>query len=179
MVSAEDLEDNDDIFWGEGDDGSVEYTGNEGATRETTYNTYVLIAYSEESGFECMCAAEVSSAVAHFVREESTDLLLRILSYVRNKKMSISNADCVQLPQVAGVVGISNKEALIAFKTVVGPWSGNGKEMPSTEPTDALISAIARFGWTCAADPIKALTAKLLARKDLKTTDFLKAIDLY
>jgi hypothetical protein len=59
--------------------GSIEYTGNEGATRETTYSTYVMIVYSEGTGFERMCASEFSSAVSNVVHEESSDLLRSIL----------------------------------------------------------------------------------------------------
>lgn len=47
MIPADELEGGGDAFWGDGDEGNAEYTGNEGATRETTYSTYIMNAYSE------------------------------------------------------------------------------------------------------------------------------------
>lgn len=178
LVSSEDLEEDDGrAIWGEGDEGNVEYTGNEGATRETTYSMYLMIVFSEKSGFERMCASDFSSAVTHVVSEESAVMLRRMLSYVKTKKPSIKNADCIELLQAIRAIDISEQESLDAYQSVVGSLAVT--ELPSTELTEALISSAEHFGWTSASDPVKAYSAKLAARKDLNMADFLKVANCF
>jgi hypothetical protein len=49
VVNSEDVDIND--MWVE-DDSEIECTGNEGATRQTTYHTYMLVVFSKRSVFE-------------------------------------------------------------------------------------------------------------------------------
>ena len=178
LASSEDLEEDNGVgIWGEGESGSIEYTGNEGATRETTYSTYVMIVYSEETGFERMCASEFSSAVSNVIHEESSDLLHRILSFMKVKNPSISDRDAVRLIEAMGLICIDEKEALSGFNTIVSALSGGLNGTPSHQLTDALISSLERFGWTRCSDSIKTFATKLVARTDLNMVDFIKRVD--
>ena len=49
-------------MWGKGLSGEVEYTGNEGASRETTYHCCVMIIYRKEDELELRCQSNLHSA---------------------------------------------------------------------------------------------------------------------
>lgn len=125
-----------------------------------------------------MCAADFSSAVSHVLGEESPNLLRRMLSYLKDKKPSVSNSDCIKLFQAIDTIETTEEGKLAAFRTIVYALSRNGTALPSTELTDTLISFSKRFGWNCTANPIKAYVAKLRNRKELNIDSFIRVADL-
>ena len=82
-------------MWGSGHSSSVEYTGNEGATRETTYSTYIMVAFSKDGVFDNVCHSDFPHAI-RMVRGNPS-LLNRALEYMKRSKPSISSKDFVTL----------------------------------------------------------------------------------
>ena len=125
MVSADEIGEDESEFWGEGKSGSVEYTGNEGATRDTTYSTYILVVYSDEGSFDRKCANHFSSAVSDVLQEGHVAPLHRLLAYMKKKTPSITNNDCINLLKATNSIETSDSGKLTAIKTAVYALSQN------------------------------------------------------
>jgi hypothetical protein len=173
MVSADEMGEDESEFWGEGQSGSVEYTGNEGATRETTYSTYILVVCSDEGSFDRKCANHFSSAVSDVLREGHLAPLHRLLAYINKKTPSITNNDCISLLKATNSIETSESGKLNAIKTIVYAMSRNTTELPSTLLTDTLIAYAEQVGWSSIMDPMKAYATNLQNRKHLSTNNFI------
>jgi hypothetical protein len=86
--------DDEDDLWGEGNAGEVEYTGNEGAQRETTYKCCVLIAHRKMDGFEMLCETNIRIATDKIYNNNSgalaagadtCQMLARLISWVTKR----------------------------------------------------------------------------------------------
>lgn len=177
MLPLDEMGKDGEEFWGFGADGRIEYTGNEGVNRETTYSTYIMIVYSEESGFERMCATNFSYAVSHAVKEGRLDLFRRLLEYIDQKKkyppVSISNSECIKLLHAAGTLETTEIKKLAAFKIVVYALSRNRYAATSTEIADNLLSFVEQFGLACTIDPINAYATTLANQDTRNICDFI------
>lgn len=78
-------EDTCEEMWGDEVYGEVEYTGNEGASRETTYSTYLLVVFSNHGVFERLCNSNFNGAVNEVVKNPKNHLDT-ILSYIHQKQ---------------------------------------------------------------------------------------------
>ena len=166
LASEDDME----CMWGDGDSSAVEYTGNEGATRETTYKMYLLVVFSEEVAFECMCTSNISNAIADTVAHPTQ--LDRLLRYMDRKNPSIS---CKDLEDVFGLI---NFELLPIDKTSsrlksLLSWLSLDS-VPSIKLADTLKLFISLFGWSAPMEPIRDLLVNRLHRcKNLNCLQFL------
>jgi len=86
----------DEDFWQDLEYGEAfEYTEDEGATYETTYNTYALVAFSKSDFFERVCSSSFSDAMEQLQKDHS--LLPRMMRFLRQRKPNISSNHCLDL----------------------------------------------------------------------------------
>lgn len=139
--------------WGAGAEGEVEYTGNEGASRETTYEMYVMVVYSQDSIFERICKDSFQSAISQVVA--SPNLIARMLQHMKRHKPQISSKQCFQLlslqnidsldaPKLEIVLGCHPTstictELLDSFKKIVQHHNGWNE---TTKPIQSLMIQI-------------------------------------
>jgi hypothetical protein len=122
------LADEDEVkeMWGDGDSGSVEYTGNEGANRDTTYQTYFLLAYSSDAELELMCSNDLSRAVHIVSQQNEATKTARLLAYLARSGKSLSSLDCRRLlPLVLPPTNTPIPEQIQTLSAVLKAWNLN------------------------------------------------------
>ena len=77
-------------MWGDGDSGGVEYTGNEGASRETTYKICVLIAFPKAAELELLCESDLAAIVREVTTKGDGERYQRVLAYIGRNADSAS-----------------------------------------------------------------------------------------
>lgn len=82
-------------MWGNADYGAVEYTGNAGASRDTTYHSYILIVFMKAGTFERICKSNFNDAIK--IVTEDSKYISRAVEYISRAKPSISSEQFLQL----------------------------------------------------------------------------------
>jgi len=161
--------------WGEGVSGNIELTGNAGATRETTYNTYILTAFSKDSLFERIADAAFSTVVEQVI-ENPLHLMQRILRFMKNKKENLSSCYCLKLLSITDFDVLSTEATRDRLETIVGCLSSS--EVPTPQLANALVSLVEHYGWTAVTEPIRTLLrTRLRFCKTLLVCKFLERAD--
>ena len=134
------LTENRDGIWGEGDVGAVQYTGNEGTTRDTTYSACVLIAYSKDGVFERLCRTNFPKAMNMI--PENPKLLDRALEYIHQSKPSISSDDFLAIHPL-----IQGTDSYWSSFDMLLQGLKSRSEVPSSSVTSLFSSMIKDHGW--------------------------------
>ena len=134
----------DDVLeemWRYQDSTEPEYTGNEGASRETTYSTCILIAFSTDSVFERECSSDFSSALQKV--QKNPRLLDRALKFLTESSHNLSSREFAILHSV-----IQGQSAFwSSFATILKALSKNRSQSPSSRVMSILVSMIKEHGW--------------------------------
>jgi hypothetical protein len=77
-------------MWGEGESSSVKYNEYEGAFREKTYETYLLLAYCESSELELMLSGDLLRAIETVAKQENKLQTKGLLAHLSRSKQSVS-----------------------------------------------------------------------------------------
>lgn len=164
-----------DEMWGEGDSGSVEYTGNEGANRETTYDMYMLIAYSSSGSFEQMCKADFDGAVDNFVKDPS--LRDRLFNFMRENSQYIS---CQNFMKIYVHIKPLQKDLYFwsIFRVLVD--SLRATSVPAQDVMFVLHNTVKDYGWNGNTDPIRKFLCRLPELgKTVTFSEFLSLVDCF
>ena len=128
-------------LWGLENSTEPQYTGNEGAGRETTYSTCILIAFSSDGVFESECRYHFSSAVQKV--QSKPHLLDRALKFIAQSNHILSSDDFVILHSL--IKGRSSFWP--SFNTILQGLSKNQSQSPSSKVISILASMIREYGW--------------------------------
>jgi hypothetical protein len=77
-------------MWGEGESSPVKYNEYEGAFRETTYETYLLLVYSENAELELMLSGDLLRAIESAAKQESELQSKILLPHLDRSKRTLS-----------------------------------------------------------------------------------------
>jgi hypothetical protein len=165
-------------MWGDGDSGDVEYTGNEGASRETTYTTCLLVVFSEHGVFERLCHSNFSGAVGEVV--DNPELVDRALAFIRRKKPTISSSDLRNLHDVIRPDNDINVRPSYwsDLKVLVEQLDSNTLS-PCSQALNSFETLVKEFGWNEQTEPIRSFLERLPAnRSTSECSDFLPLVEV-
>ena len=149
-------EDEEEV-WGEGDSDGVEYTGNEGASRETTYEMCVLIAYNRESELEMLCESDIC-AVVNDLNVGDSATVERVLAYMKGawpRRAHLGEAQHLKLLSVTAEKLLPE----IVQTAMAGAWTA--KLSLTNGVIEKLHAIVGKVGWETLGASIDAVLAKV------------------
>ncbi|GFH53651.1 hypothetical protein CTEN210_10127 [Chaetoceros tenuissimus] len=168
LVDEESMEE----LWGEGESDGVEYTGNEGANRETTYESYVLVAFSEEGTFERLCNHCITDGITA-VRGDKTKLP-RIMKFLRTNYKSLSSEDAMHLFQLNEIQEMDGHKANNVVDTIMQRLTVVDSIPNNQALVNLLFSLVKKHGhWNDKTEAIRHLFYNRLGKMECKTANSL------
>ena len=173
LLCAEDVL--EEVF-GEGDPGGVEYTGNEGATRETTYHCSVLVAYRSADELELQCNSNlpaVTNRICGAGAAVHASDFHRLVSFVLSRPTtSVTLAENAQIQLLRSAVHLLKRKtehALLDAKRIISKLL----KTITMDVTTALLDAVNHAGWVTVEPAISALMNQI--RLHTRTDDLQNA----
>ena len=141
LCSQEEVEE----MWGDGDEGEVEYTGNEGASRETTYQCCVLLAYRKDAELELLMGADLRAVVRDVANRRDPAELTRVVEYMKKHGANYLQLDDFRMLIRSLITAFAKPgEANVVEMIRVVLSHANGLD---ASLVDELVDAVRHCGW--------------------------------
>ncbi|CAB9518766.1 expressed unknown protein [Seminavis robusta] len=157
MVLASD--DYVDEMWVEGESGEVSYSGNEGATRSTTYSACLLVAFADAGVTERVWRSNLSVGIKGV--EMKPSLLPRFLSFLKRTRPGLSYKDFAKLYSVLAQNSsdIADDSYWKDFATLADCVTRT--EPPTAAAVDLFAALVREHGWNDKTEPIRLILERL------------------
>ncbi|GHP04084.1 hypothetical protein PPROV_000283800 [Pycnococcus provasolii] len=172
LCSQEEVEE----MWGDGDEGGVEYTGNEGASRETTYHCCVLLAYRKDAELELLMGADLRAVVRDVVNRRDPAELTRVVEYVKKHGARILELDDFRVLIRSLITTFANPaQANVVEMIRVVLSHANGLD---ASLVDELVDAVRRCGWAALGSVIAGFFQRMRKSENYATSTIPKRAEL-
>jgi hypothetical protein len=167
----------DKLMWRLKSASKVEYTGNEGATREATYAVCLLVAFHKNANsFERTCNNRLSDGVKEVLQEPK--LLRRLLQLMQRKEPNLFSDDFAKLYPLLRASDLNFWPSFSILINCLFKW-----DVPCPECATILASLVNDYGWNENTNPIFTFMTSFPSRETAlsafvaRTAKALKAMD--